>query len=63
MNTPIAIALLVGGVIMLVFGISASNSFASDVSQFFTGSLTNKAVWMVILVAGLVFTLRDRSKT
>ena len=63
MNKPIAIALLVGGIILLAFGISASDSFSSDVSKFFTGSPTDKAMWMVVggaaaAVAGLVFTLR-----
>jgi hypothetical protein len=65
MNKPIAIALLVGGIILLAFGISASDSFSSDVSKFFTGSPTDKAMWMVVdgavaTVAGLVFTLRGK---
>ena len=63
MNRPIAIALLVGGAILLAFGINASNSFSSDVSNFFTGSPTDKAIWMIVggavaSVIGLVFTLR-----
>jgi hypothetical protein len=52
MNKPISIALLVAGVILTVFGINATNSFGSDVSRFFTGSPTDKAVWM--LIGGLV---------
>ena len=52
MNKPICIALLVAGIILTVFGINASNSFGSDVSRFFTGSPTEKAVWM--LVGGVV---------
>lgn len=68
MNKPIAIALLVGGVILLVFGINASTSFSSDVSKFFTGSPTDKAIWMVIggavaAVIGLIFTLRGGKRT
>jgi hypothetical protein len=64
MNKPIALALLVGGVILLVFGISAATSFSSDVSKFFTGSPTDKAIWLVVggaiaAVAGLIFTLRS----
>jgi Protein of unknown function (DUF3185) len=63
MNNAIGIALLVGGVILLIFGINASDSFSSDVSRFFTGSPSDKAVWMVIggavaAVLGLIFTLR-----
>jgi hypothetical protein len=52
MNRAIFIALLVGGVILAVFGINATNSFGSDVSRFFTGSPTDKAIWM--LVGGVV---------
>jgi len=64
MNKAVSIALIVGGVVLMIFGISAMNSFSSDVSRFFTGSPTDKAVWMLIggLVAafvGLTFTLRS----
>jgi hypothetical protein len=52
MNKPICIALLVAGITLTIFGINASNSFGSDVSRFFTGSPTDKAVWM--LVGGVV---------
>jgi hypothetical protein len=59
MNRIVSLALLVGGVVLVVFGIQAMNSFSSDVSRFFTGSPTDKAVWMLIggvvaSVAGLV---------
>jgi hypothetical protein len=48
MNKPIAIALLVAGVVLTILGINATTSFSSDVSRFFTGSPTDKAVWMLI---------------
>jgi len=51
MNKVLSLALLVGGVALIVVGINATNSFNSDVSRFFTGSPTNKAVWM--LIAGI----------
>ena len=56
MNKIISLALLVGGIVLIVVGINATNSFSSDVSRFFTGSPTDKAVWMLIggIVAGLV---------
>ncbi len=44
--------LLAAGVVLLVIGINATNSFGSDVSRFFTGSPTDKAVWL--LIAGAV---------
>jgi hypothetical protein len=47
----------------MIVGINATNSFSSDVSQFFTGSPTDKAIWMLIggivaTVAGLTMTMR-----
>jgi len=59
MNKIVSLALLAGGVVLIVFGIQATNSFSSDVSRFFTGSPTDKAVWMLIggaaaAVVGLV---------
>jgi len=56
MNKIISLALLVGGIVLMVVGINATNSFSSDVSRFFTGSPTDKAVWMLIggIVAALV---------
>ena len=56
MNKIVSLALLVGGIVLIVVGINATNSFSSDVSRFFSGSPTNKAVWMLIggIVAGVV---------
>ena len=48
MNKLVSLALLVGGVVLIVIGINATNSFSSDVSRFFTGSPTDKAIWMLI---------------
>ena len=48
MNKIVSLALLVGGIVLIVIGVNATNSFSSDVSRFFTGSPTDKAVWMLI---------------
>jgi hypothetical protein len=53
-NKLASIALIVGGVVLIIFGINAMNSFSSDVSRFFMGSPTDKAVWM--LLGGVVAT-------
>jgi len=63
MNKPLSLALLAGGIVLVVFGLNASNSFGSDVSRFFTGSPTDKAIWMMVggvvaAVAGLVGLMR-----
>jgi hypothetical protein len=64
MNKLFAIALLVGGLVLIVMGINATDSFSSDVSRFFTGSPTDKAIWLVVggivaALVGLVGTLRS----
>lgn len=41
-------ALLVAGVLLIVFGIQASQSLASELSETFTGSPTNRAIWMIV---------------
>ena len=48
MNKIVSLALLLGGAVLIIFGVQATNSFSSDVSRFFTGSPTDKAVWMLI---------------
>jgi hypothetical protein len=49
-------ALLVVGIFLIVWGVRAGDSFSSDVSRFFTGSPTDKTVWLLIggAVASLV---------
>jgi hypothetical protein len=64
MNKAIPLALLVGGVVLMIFGFNATQSFSSDVSRFFTGSPTDKAVWMLIggitaSIVGLVWMFRS----
>ncbi len=55
MNKGISIALVAGGVALLVYGLKASRAIESDFSRFFTGAPTDKAVWM--LIGGAVATL------
>lgn len=67
MNKAIALAVLAAGIVLLIFGVNAYDSTSSDISRFFTGSATDKAIWMlvggfVVTVLGLVGLLR-RSKT
>jgi hypothetical protein len=56
MNKIVFLALLIGGVVLAVLGVNATHSFNSDVSRFFSGSPTDKAIWMLTagIVAGLV---------
>ena len=48
MNKAVGLALLVAGVFLLIAGVHASQSFSSDVSRFFTGAATNKAMWLMV---------------
>jgi purine-cytosine permease-like protein len=68
MNKAISLALLVGGIALVIVGINAADSLASDISRFFTGSPTDKAVWMLIggvalSIVGLVGLLRGTKAT
>ncbi len=67
MNTAIGLALLIGGIILLVFGFNASHSFTSDVSRTFTGSPTDRSIWMLVVgavlaVVGLFSLLRGMTR-
>ncbi len=48
MNKAIGLALLVVGVALIVYGINASNSTSSDLSRTFTGTPTNKTLWLLL---------------
>lgn len=64
-SNAIGIVLIVIGLGLLFFGIQASESFSSELSKFFQGAPSNKAIWLVIAgalatVAGLVKLTRRR---
>jgi hypothetical protein len=48
MNKPVSIAILVIGVILLIYGISAGDSIASTVKEGVTGTPTDKSLWLII---------------
>jgi hypothetical protein len=48
MNKIISLALLVGGIVLIIYGINASDSIGSSFSRFFTGSPTDKTMWLII---------------
>ena len=68
MNTAISAALLVGGIVLLVFGWNEHQSASSEISRFFTGNPSDKAMWMliggaVIGVMGLVGLMRGSRRS
>jgi hypothetical protein len=48
MNKSFSLFLLVVGLILVVYGVSASESIGSDFSRFFTGSPTDKTIWLLL---------------
>ncbi len=67
MKKALGAALLLGGLVLLYFGWGEYDSLASDVSETFTGSPTDNAVWYltgggIAAVAGLVLLFAGRKK-
>jgi uncharacterized membrane protein YidH (DUF202 family) len=52
MTRILSVAFIVGGVLLLVFGIDAWNSVGSDISRAVEGGPSNRAIWL--LVSGIV---------
>ena len=48
MNRILGLALFVVGIVLLLMGVSASESVGSDISRFFTGHPTDKAIWLML---------------
>lgn len=55
MNKQISLVVLVVGIVFIIYGISASHSFSSGVSRTFTGSPTDRTLWL--LGGGALLTL------
>jgi amino acid permease len=66
-NKLISLAILAAGIVLVIYGVAATKSFSSDISRFFTGTPTDKAIWMMIggvvaIIIGLVGLLRGQLK-
>jgi hypothetical protein len=48
MNKPVSLALLVVGIVLLIYGVSASDSIGSSFSRLFTGAPTDKTIWFLV---------------
>jgi len=67
MNKVVSLVILAGGIVLVVFGVAATESFSSDISRFFTGSPTDKAIWLLVggivaVIIGLAGLLRGQTK-
>jgi hypothetical protein len=54
MNKAISLALLIGGIVLIIYGVSAADSIGGRFTRFFTGSPTDETIWM--LLGGIVAT-------
>ncbi|MEO6995867.1 MAG: DUF3185 family protein [Lacunisphaera sp.] len=55
MNKAISLAILVVGVVLLIFGINAHDSVVSSAKELVTGTPTDKSMWFIILgVVGII---------
>ena len=63
----VSLAILAGGIVLVVYGIAASESLSSDISRFFAGSPTDKTIWLLVggivaIIIGLFGLLRGQTK-
>ena len=52
MNKLTSLVFLAGGIVLIIYGAAASDSLGSDISRAFTGSPTDKTIWL--LAGGVV---------
>ena len=48
MNRLVSLVLLAGGIVLIIYGVHASHSLGSDFAKVFTGSPSEKSIWLVI---------------
>jgi len=68
MNKAVWLAIFAVGIVLVIYGVAASESFSSDVSRFFTGSPTDKTIWLLLggivaIIVGLVGLFHESKKT
>jgi hypothetical protein len=67
MNSIVGIAIVVCGIVLMIFGFNESHSFGSDVSRFFTGNPTDRSMWFIgggaaAVIVGLLLAFRGGRK-
>jgi len=54
-NKALSLAILIAGIILLVFGFNAGDSLASEAKEALTGTPTDKSIWLIVLgVIGVI---------
>jgi len=55
MNRSISLAILLIGIVLLIFGLNAGDSIASNAKEAVTGTPTDKSIWLIVGgIAGIV---------
>ncbi|MFN2372321.1 MAG: DUF3185 family protein, partial [Cyclonatronaceae bacterium] len=51
-----SVAILAAGIILIIWGMMEMDSFSSDVSRIFTGSPTDRSMWLLIggIIVGII---------
>lgn len=67
MNKPLSFAILIVGVVLLLFGLNAQDSLASNAKEVVTGTPTDKSLLLIIagviaIVVGGISTFFRRSR-
>jgi hypothetical protein len=67
-NKSLALALVIGGFILVAYGFGASHSFGSSVTRAFNGSPSRGSIWLLVsgaavAVTGLAFMMRELEKS
>lgn len=67
MNKAISMAFLAAGIMLTIFGVNEMHSFSSDITRLFTGSPTDRSIWMIVggvvlVVIGLTTLIPGSSK-
>ena len=55
MNKLISLIVLAVGVVLIIYGVNASNSIGSGFSRLFSGAPTDKTIWL--LIGGVILSL------
>ena len=50
-----SVAILAAGIVLIIWGMMEMDSFGSDVSRIFTGSPTERSMWL--LIGGIVVSI------
>ncbi len=65
MKMPVALGLIVAGILLLLFGLGSVDSIQNSFSRLFTGHFTDRTMWLIVggslcFVAGVVGCYRSR---